>query len=167
MVDLVFWKVDFNLVVHEWWLVSKCALHAYKHAGATCRGAVGTPLFSLPWKILSFKCSEIDSQAISRPKMLSVCVHAGVFSHALQWHTVQELGRLYIHTGEKWLLSLKFEAVLTTLDSYHDLDTWWEITYHQTKCNYDVIIDHAHTFLYVRRKIAVGKIAKLSSYPSC
>ena len=50
-----------------------------------------------------------------------------------------------------------------TLDSYHDLDTWWKITCHQTKSNYDVIIDHAHTFLYVKRKTAIGKIAELGA----
>ena len=57
--------------------------------------------------------------------------------------------------------------MLITLDLYHDLDTWWEIAFHQTKSNYDVIIDHAHTFLDVKKKIAVGKIPKRRAAPPC
>ena len=56
--------------------------------------------------------------------------------------------------------------MLITLDSYHDLDTWLEIACH-TKSNYGVIIDHAHTFLDVKRKIAIGKIPKLRAAPPC
>ena len=51
-------------------------------------------------------------------------------------------------------------------DSYHDLHTWLEIACH-TKSNYGVIIDHAHTFLDVKRKIAIGKIPKLRAAPPC
>ena len=162
MVDLGFWKGDVNLEVHVWWLVSKCALHA---STQELGGSVGMPPFPLPWKILSFKCSEIALQAISGPKVLSVCVHAGVFSHTLQWHTVQELGRLYSHWfTKKWLLSLKFEAVLITLDSYHDLVLGERLL--TIKLN--VIMMSVLTMptpFYMWREICLGKIAKLSSSP--
>ena len=38
------------------------------------------------------------------------------------------------------------EAVYITLDSYYDLDTWREITCHQTLSNYDIILDMPTSF---------------------
>ena len=46
-----------------------------------------------------------------------------------------------------------------TLDSYYELDTWWELTCHQTMSNYEVILDHAHILFISEEKNAVGKIA--------
>ena len=63
------------------------------------------------------------------------------------------------------LCTSKFETVLITLDSYYDLDTWYEPTCHQTKSNYDGILDHAHIRFVSEVKGAVGKIAKPGAVP--
>ena len=51
-----------------------------------------------------------------------------------------------------------FEAVLITVDSYHDLDTLWELTCHHAELIYNIIIDHTR-ILFVSEN-AVIKIVQ-------
>ena len=50
-----------------------------------------------------------------------------------------------------------------TLDSYYDLDTWCELTCHQTPSNYDVILDHAHIHFLSEEKKCRQKDCKTRS----
>ena len=56
-----------------------------------------------------------------------------------------------------------YEAVYITLDSYYDLDTWWELTCHQTLSNYDVILDHTHILFLSEEKNCCWKDYKTQS----
>ena len=71
--------------------------------------------------------------------------------------------KCFLRCINEWPLYLKFEAILTAL--CYDLDTWWELTYHQIKTNYGIIINHAHIRFVSEEKGTVGKIAKPGTVP--
>ena len=85
--------------------------------------------------------------------------------HSMTVPTATNVTSLSNPTLRSDYFSWNFEAVLITLDSYYDLDTWWELTCHWTKLIVTSYIDHAH-ILFISEKMPLERLQNQGQFPS-
>ena len=117
----------------------------------------------------TFHCLCRKEDALCFPSALAPCCPCSlrrIYNIFLvqEWCIARCVHLLYIVKWETWwrtqyhsvsrddYCTKNFKDALITLDLYYDLDTWWELTCHPTKSNYDIILDRADIFFISEEK---------------